>query len=134
MPIHTVRILLIFSVKSCEKTWFCLNSYTAKTMLLRKTPTSNSFQAYCSNENCNKFCKLSFCQVLCRTKPHIWSLEPKMWKESLVKNLNLWKNWNFYWLWGSEANILKRFWAVKLEYLRSVYHKNLSKLAFRGKT
>ena len=128
---HTVRILLIFSVKATYKTKILLTFYSVKIIHLRKTTTSNSLQACCSNENWSKFCKFSFYQMLCRTKPHIWSLGPKIHNKSLVINLTFQRNCDFYWLWSFVGNIINCLLLSKSENLRHVHHENSEYHAIR---
>ena len=62
--------------------------------------------------------------MLCRTKPHIWSLGPKIHNKSLVINLTFQRNCDFYWLWSFVGNIIKCFLLSKFENLRHVHHEN----------
>ena len=48
---HTIRIALIFSVKPMNKSQILPILYSTNIILLRKSDTSNSLQAYCRNKN-----------------------------------------------------------------------------------
>ena len=101
MKVHTIRKVPIFSVKSTSICQFWSIFCFVNKLLLRKSNTSNSLQACCSNKNWSLFSKFQFYEAICRTKSHIWSLRAKLWERVLVKNLTFWK-YELFWqlLWG----------------------------------
>ena len=92
---------------------------SVKTILLRKTNTSNSLQACCSNENWSKFIEFSYFCEICRPKSPIWRLECEILNVVLSKTLlflEKWKNALLYVKHCGKAIALKVFKLVILRY------------------
>ena len=97
---HIIRKVPIFSVKLTSFCQFWSIFCFVNKHFLRKSNTSNSLQACCSNKNWSLFSKFQFYEAICRTKSHIWCLRAKLWERVLVKNLIFWKFepfWQLQW-------------------------------------